>query len=364
MGVYKRQDSQKWWISYYHNGKRVREAVSSKKSEAEKVLTQRLNAINEGKHPVIKKRRNKKIRFAAFAETYISNYSKPFKKSWKSDIHRIKPLIQFFGDFFITDIESSHVAEYRKLRLQQKVKNKEQNVSPATANKEVKMLKSMLKKAATWKGIEIHDLELDLATEIPRDRILTNHEIKLLVGNSQPPLKHAILIALNTGARSGEILSMRWEHVNLEHNFITVTALEAKSKRVRRIPINSELRKLFLKLKLTRNDNRYVLQNPMTGKPYSSFQRSWKSILSKTRITNLKFHDLRHTFASHFLMNGGDLYTLKEILGHKELNTTARYLTITTVHKAKAMEIFQVPEVEVEADIINISGEVKKERTA
>lgn len=46
------------------------------------------------------------------------------------------------------------------------------------------------------------------------------------------------------------------------------------------------------------------------------------------------------------LMNGRDLYTLKEILGHKELDTTARYLTVTTAHKVKAMEIFQVPEIE------------------
>ncbi len=344
MGLYKRPDSNKWWISYYANGRRLREPISNSKREAEKVLTQRLNAINEGKHPVIKKRRNKKIRFAAFAETYISDYSKPNKKSWKTDIHRLKPLIQFFGDFYITDIESSHVAEYRKLRLQQKTGNQERLISPATVNKEVVLLKNILKKAAKWKGIVVHNLELDLAAELPRERILTHKEIRLLVDNANPPLKHAIVIALNTGARVGEILSMKWEHVNLEKNFITVTAQEAKSKRIRRIPINSELRKLFLKLKLTGAGNRYVLLNPLTGKPYRSFQRSWESLLKRTGIDNMRFHDLRHTFASHFLMNGGDLYTLKEILGHKELNTTARYLTITTAHKAKAMEIFVVAE--------------------
>jgi integrase len=362
MGIYKRPDSKKWWISYYLNGKRVREAVSSKKSEAEKVLTQRLNAINEGKHPVIKKHKSKKLKFAAFAETYITDYSKPNKRSWKSDVYRLKALIPYFGDLYISDIESSHIAEYKKLRLQQKVKKQDKLISPATVNKEVKQLKNILKKAAKWKGIDIHDIELDLATEIPRDRILTHHEMKLLVGNSTPPLKHAILIALNTGMRSGEINNLEWINVNLEHNFITVTALEAKSKRVRRIPINSELRKLFLKLKLARNESRYVFQNPMTGESYGSFQRSWKSLLSRTGITDFKFHDLRHTFASHFLMNGGDLYTLKEILGHKELNTTARYLTITTVHKAKAMEIFQVPE--IEPDIIDISGAAKEAMTA
>ena len=155
--------------------------------------------------------------------------------------------------------------------------------------------------------------------------------------------------------RKGEILSLRWENVNRERNFITVTAVEAKSKRIRRIPINSELRKLFIKLNLTRNGNSIVLQNPMTGQPYHDFQRSWKTLLTTAGIDGVRLHDCRHTIASHFLMNGGDLYTLKELPGHKEFNTAARYLTITTAYKNQAIELFTVAE--KESNIINISEE-------
>jgi integrase len=83
--------------------------------------------------------------------------------------------------------------------------------------------------------------------------------------------------------RKGEILSLRWENANLERNFITVTAVEAK-KRIRRIPINSELCKRFIKLNPTRNGNSFVLQNPMTGQPYRDFQRSWKTLLTTAGI--------------------------------------------------------------------------------
>lgn len=254
MAVYKRKNSPNWYISYYHNGERVREAVSPKKSNAQKVLAKRLTAIQEGKHPVLRNRKNRKITFVEFSKTDITDYSKPNKKTYKSDISRLKTsIIPFFGDMLISEIESPHIAQYKKLRLQQKCQQRDSLVKPATVNKEVKLVKHIITKASKWLGIGIHDIELDLATELPRERILTQEEIRVLVENSQPPLKYAILVALNTGMRKGEILSLRWENVNLERNFITVTAVEAKSKRIRRIPINSELRKLFIKLNLTRN---------------------------------------------------------------------------------------------------------------
>ena len=357
MGVYKRKNSQNWYISYYHNGERVREVVGPKKSDAQKVLNQRLTSIQEGKHPVLKNRKDQKITFAEFAKIYVTDHAKPNKKSFKSDIYRLKSsIIPFFGDMKISEIESPHIAQYKKLRLQQKCRNRESLIKPATVNKEVKLVKHIIKKAAKWLGVRIQELELDLATELPRERILTHEEMRLLVENSRPPLKNAILIALNTGMRKGEILSLRWENVNLEINIITVTAIEAKSKRIRRIPINSELRKLFIKLNLTRNGNSFVLQNPLTGEPYRDLQKSWENLLRKTGIDSVRFHDCRHTFASHFLMNGGDLYTLKELLGHLELNTTARYLTITTAYKNRAIELFTVAE--SESNVIDLSKAV------
>jgi integrase len=354
MGIYKRPDSNKWWISYYHNGERVREGVSTNKKEAEKVLMQRLIAINENKHPVLQKRKNKKIKFATFSEKCITDYSKPNKKSYKCDIARLKALIPNFGDFYVTEIESSHIAEYRKLRLEQKAKNHDNPVSPATVNREVILLKSMLKKAAEWYGLNLRTITLNLAKEESRERILSRGEMGLLVANAQPHLKHVILVALNTGMRKAEIHNLEWVNVNLEHNFITITAQEAKNKKIRRIAINKSLRELLLKLNLTRNGNRYVFENPKTGKPYTDLKRGWRSALERAGINDMRFHDLRHTFASHFLMNGGDLYTLKEILGHKDITTTSRYLTITTEHKSKVMEIFAVPE--NESNIIELAG--------
>jgi hypothetical protein len=83
MSVYKKKNpktgklSKKWWIDYRFNGRRIREPISTSKREAEKVLHQRLHSINENKHPILRKRKNKKIKFVDFSEKYIKEHAKP-----------------------------------------------------------------------------------------------------------------------------------------------------------------------------------------------------------------------------------------------------------------------------------------------
>ena len=111
----------------------------------------------------------------------------------------------------------------------------------------------------------------EMAKEEPKERILTEQEIRRLIENSEAPLRQIILVALNTGMRKAEIHNLEWVNFNQEHNFIIVTAQEAKNKKIRRIAINKSLRELLLKLNLTRNGNRYVFENPKTGKPYKVY---------------------------------------------------------------------------------------------
>jgi hypothetical protein len=81
--------------------------------------------------------------------------------------------------------------------LQQKAKNHDNLVSPAAVNREMILLKSMLKKAAEWYGLSLRTITLDLAKEESRERILSRNEMGLFVANAQIPLKHVILVALN-----------------------------------------------------------------------------------------------------------------------------------------------------------------------
>ncbi len=75
------------------------------------------------------------------------------------------------------------------------------------------------------------------------------------------------------------------------------------------------------------------------GDPYKEIKRSFTTALRKTAIYKATFHSLRHTFASHLVMNGVDLTTVKELLGHKSLNMTLRYSHLAPEHRTKAVKV-------------------------
>lgn len=73
--------------------------------------------------------------------------------------------------------------------------------------------------------------------------------------------------------------------------------------------------------------------------PYDDVKRSFQTALKRSGIVDFRFHDLRHTFASHLVMAGVDVTTVKERLGHKTLTMTLRYAHLAPAHKVKAVDL-------------------------
>jgi len=85
--------------------------------------------------------------------------------------------------------------------------------------------------------------------------------------------------------------------------------------------------------------NSYVFSNK-DGQPFKKVYKGLKAILKRAGIENFRFHDLRHTFASHLVMDGTDLKTIQELLGHKTFRMTLRYAHLSPDHKRKAVDNF------------------------
>ncbi|MBI4050991.1 MAG: site-specific integrase [Elusimicrobia bacterium] len=136
-------------------------------------------------------------------------------------------------------------------------------------------------------------------------------------------IRPIIMCALLTGMRKGEILNLRWENLDLDHNIIYV--LDSKSGKPREIPIAPQLQEVFIGLGRKASGNVFEV-------PEITLRRQFGIGIKAAGITGFRFHDLRHTFASYFVMKTGDLPALQRLLGHSSPMMTQRYAHLSQSH--------------------------------
>jgi integrase len=162
------------------------------------------------------------------------------------------------------------------------------------------------------------------------ERYLTEPELARLMAvltTDENRMVCAILqLLLATGARLGEALQARWEHVNVEKRLWKIPAQNSKSKRVRSVPLNDSAIAVLSQLET----QEYLFVNRLTGLPYTTITKVWERIRLKANLSNLRIHDLRHQFASFLVNNGRSLYDVQMILGHSSPVVTQRYAHLST----------------------------------
>ena len=133
----------------------------------------------------------------------------------------------------------------------------------------------------------------------------------------------AIKFALYTGKRKGEICKLTWDCVDLETGHITLKSTNTKSKETQTLPMNNKALDILHRCQELEICD-YVFPSNM-GSYYSTLNETWTRIKKRAGIT-IRFHDLRHTYASYLASSGKvDIYTLKELLGHSDIKMTQRY---------------------------------------
>lgn len=149
-------------------------------------------------------------------------------------------------------------------------------------------------------------------------------------------VKPMILLSINTGLRQGELLSLRWDAVDLDNALLTIHDENAKSGRTRHVPLNDEaLSTLRDWQKLTDADLVFPARD---GRAMTEVKTAWRNLLKESAIDNFRWHDMRHHFASRLVMAGVDLNTVRELLGHADLKMTLRYAHLAPEHKAAAVQ--------------------------
>ncbi|MCL4490571.1 MAG: site-specific integrase [Nitrospirae bacterium] len=330
-----------YYISYQLQGKKYIEAVAPQRREAEAALGKKKAAIREKRFFDMKKKDitwadgKKKLEgtYPGLAVDTVTMYKNSLKRLEEHGLNKYT-LNQIEEDI---DIVNDYIAD-----------RQDEDVTNSTINRELATLKRIAKLCKLY---ELH-AEIDLLPENEaRTRFLTEAEQKSLIAaceSKEQRLK--VLIALNTGLRKKGVFHMQRSDINFDTGIITRTVKGGKKVH---IPMTEDLIKEFKSYFAQQDDERktkgnnvssmWVFPSPLNpGKPIRiDTHRSFKNICKRAGISNLRFHDLRHTFASWFLRRTGDLVTLKDILGHSDIKLTMRYAHLMDEHKREAMKKFE-----------------------
>jgi len=261
--------------------------------------------------------------------TFIETYAKPNKRTWIDDVYHSKDFVKFFGDIYLDEIKPLKIEEYKKWK-------KEQAVKSATVNRSLASLRIMLNKAVEWGILKESPMKkIKFYKENnQRMRYLEVDEIERLLKGSASHLRDIVLFDLNTGLRRGEIFNLKWSNIDIRNGRIYIHQSKTQEKRV--IPMNGVILRLLLNIR-ERSASEYVFCNKDNGK-IKAIRTAFKSALKRAGINDFRFHDLRHSFAAHYLMSGGHIFALKEILGHKKIEMTMRYSHFSQEGKLKELE--------------------------
>ncbi|OGS23733.1 MAG: hypothetical protein A2297_04945 [Elusimicrobia bacterium RIFOXYB2_FULL_48_7] len=298
-----------WAYDFEYLGKRYRKRFKTQK-EALRAEALKRSDLSKGLFS------DEKITFGEAAQLFFENHSKPNKSSGGDDRAKIKVLTQLFGDKKLVDFTPLDIQNMRNY-LQDK------GLKVATINRYHGFTKALFNRMTLWRRFTGFNpaCGVKLKPEFNAHvRWLSKDEIEKLKPCLHKKLYPYFMGALHTGMRLGELVNLTWENVTLTIRDIFVA--KSKSGKSRHIPVNDALYKVLLNLYgVGKNPGDLVFGN-LTD---DAVAHRFKKACNKVGIKNMRWHDLRHSFASHLGMAGVNIFQISKWLGHASVTTTERY---------------------------------------
>ena len=323
-----------------------------------------LNDASDNGTPAAAKPKAKVVTLRDFLDKEFEPWASAHQKWGARAAKRIKGVFEDRLDKPLTDLNAWVIEKWRSRRLKD-------GTAAGTVNRDLATLKSAIAKAVEWKILDTDPLKPVKLKKVDNARVRylgerdkgeekrlraalakrdkdavagrrrgnewrkdRGYELlpALAAGSYSDHLTPMVLVALNTGLRRGELTSLVWDDVNFASKNLTVRAAAAKGGKRRDVPLNAEALAVLKKWK-GQHSGEGVLFN------VRSVKKAWAGLMTDASIIGFNFHDLRHSFASHLVMAGVDLNTVRELLGHADMKMTLRYAHLSPEHKAAAVEL-------------------------
>ncbi|MCW9053719.1 MAG: tyrosine-type recombinase/integrase [Motiliproteus sp.] len=239
---------------------------------------------------------------------------------------KLKWLDQFLRDKYLDEIDRDLIDEIGRIKRDES--------SPSTANRYFSLIRAMLRMARD---------EWDWIDKVPRFRLyrepqkrvrwLEPKEAQRLLHELPPHLKAMATFSLATGLRQRNVSYLRWEQVDLERGMAWIFADQSKSRKAFAVPLNEDARSVLIQQQGQHPDYCFTYQ----GEPVDrTTTKAWYNALKRAGISNFRWHDLRHTWASWHVQNGTSLNELMELGGWSSFEMVLRYAHMAGDHLKQA----------------------------
>jgi integrase len=313
-----------YYIGYYQNGHRRWKSTGARhKPDALKALTRFQALLQE------------RIRSKSFTDFCIdfldfsdANHARKTTEIYRHTFLRFSKLVP---DLSLDEITPHHIDRYKAQRLKQ--------VRPISVNVELRALRSAFNAANRWKLMRhnpCNETTLADVSETPPLFFSVTDFSRLIENIREVWLKEMVIFGVLTGMRRGEIINLRWSNVDLKNRVLHIQGnptFKTKQGKRRTIPLN-ETAVFLLSSKQGKSPSQYVFtlnDEPLKG--------NWVTHLFKRYVRkvgldndNLRFHSLRHTFASWLVQGGATLYEVQKLLGHSSSRVTEIYSHLQPEH--------------------------------
>ena len=343
-GITQRKDRNGWWVRHYANG-RQQWFKCDTKSQA-KALYGRLKAdIREGTFFPEKFAPRKDITLRAWILRCLEGSTNRGVENERRYGRRWSLLL---GNRMLANVSREDLRQVQakmRAKLRPRPKNASKEFQPkrlwsdATINRHFAFLRHVLMLAIKDGKLIQNPLSgLKFFPEVKRTRFLTSEELDRLRGLMIPEDWKLVAFAIETGLRRGEQFQLQWNQVDLENGVLTLPM--PKGGKTRHVPLSEEAKSILRSFdSFLRSAWVFPGLKDMTQLMDSRafLRRSYEPGLRQAGITGACWHSLRHTAASRRIMAGVDLVSVKEILGHRDIQTTLRYAHLAPEHLRDAV---------------------------
>ncbi|MBT4879517.1 MAG: site-specific integrase [Alphaproteobacteria bacterium] len=279
--------------------------------------------VTQGKDPSAEKKDLRLVpTLKELADQYMKEHASRKRLSSRKEDYRLwkQHILPTLGTLKASSLDRSDIA---------KLHHSFQHL-PTTGNRVLSLLSKAFNLAELWGYRPNHSnpcLHIKKYTEQKRERFLSQKEIERLMkileeekGND-PWAVSAIQLLLITGCRLNEILTLKWEEVDVDNQYLRLRDSKTGKKLIYLSTAALDLLKNIPK----KEENPFVICGGKAGAHLINLQKPWRRIRAKAELEDVRLHDLRHTFASIAASKGLSLPIIGALLGHKQTQTTARY---------------------------------------